>query len=72
MHHANAGGDGVARDDKATAWPSAELAFVGAETPVMILISVDLPAPFSPSRAWMEPRERDRDVLERLHAREGS
>ena len=27
----------------------------GATTPAMILISVDLPAPFSPSTAWMRP-----------------
>ena len=27
----------------------------GWTTPVMILMSVDLPAPFSPSRAWISP-----------------
>ena len=27
----------------------------GATTPAMILISVDFPAPFSPSTAWMRP-----------------
>ena len=29
-----------------------------ATTPAMILISVDLPAPFSPSTAWIEPRRQ--------------
>ena len=38
----------------------------------MILISVDLPAPFSPSSAWIEPpRIVDRHVLQRQHAGEG-
>jgi hypothetical protein len=27
----------------------------GATTPAMILMSVDFPAPFSPSTAWMRP-----------------
>ena len=27
----------------------------GRTTPAIVLISVDLPAPFSPSTAWIEP-----------------
>ena len=35
-------------------------------------MSVDLPAPFSPTRAWdLAAPERERDVVESLHAREG-
>ena len=31
-------------------------------TPARILISVDLPAPFSPTRAWISPRRRVRST----------
>ena len=35
--------------------PTATLPLSGTTTPEMILISVDLPAPFSPSSAWTSP-----------------
>ena len=34
----------------------------GATTPARILISVDLPAPFSPSTAWMRPASTTRSA----------
>ncbi len=41
----------------------------GCTTPAMILIRVDLPAPFSPSTAWMRPRSKfDPGVFERMDA----
>ena len=41
---------------KRTACPSRRISpSVGATTPEMILISVLLPAPFSPITAWIEP-----------------
>ena len=41
----------------------------GATTPAMILISVDLPAPFSPSTAWMRPASTvEIGILQRAHA----
>ena len=41
----------------------------GATTPAMILISVDLPAPFSPRIAWMLPACKDQArILQRAHA----
>ena len=37
----------------------------------MILISVDLPQPFSPTRQWILPRlDAQIDVLQRVHAGE--
>ena len=41
----------------------------GATTPAMILISVDLPAPFSPRIAWMRPASTTRcGLLQGAHA----
>ena len=41
----------------------------GRWAPVMTLISVDLPAPFSPTSAWTSPASQvERDPLERLDA----
>src|SRR5438105_11730517 len=34
----------------------------GATAPVMILMSVDLPAPFSPTSAWTSPCRRSNDT----------
>ena len=34
----------------------------GRYRPVMILISVDLPAPFSPTRAWISPGRRSSET----------
>jgi hypothetical protein len=46
----------AAGDAKVTGWPSSRISpSSGATTPDMILIRVDLPAPFSPSTAWMRP-----------------
>ena len=39
-------------------WPSS-----GCTTPAMIFMSVDLPAPFSPSTAWIEPRLQAKSTL---------
>ena len=36
----------------------------GCTTPAMILISVDLPAPFSPSTAWIELRRQAKSTLD--------
>src|SRR5882762_6688850 len=41
---------------RVTAWPAiASVPASGVSAPVMILISVDLPAPFSPTSAWTSP-----------------
>ncbi len=41
-------------------------------TPATIFPSVDLPAPFSPTRAWIGPRlDREADRLQGAHAAEG-
>jgi hypothetical protein len=40
----------------------------GWTTPAMILISIDLPAPFSPSTAWILPRSQAKSTLEGAHA----
>ena len=37
----------------------------GRRTPAMILISVDLPAPFSPSTAWIVPRRQAKSTASR-------
>ena len=34
----------------------------GCSTPEMILISVDLPEPFSPTRQWTSPARKDRST----------
>ena len=40
-----------------TSWPSSSIRPASRwTTPAMILMRVDLPAPFSPSNAWMRPR----------------
>ena len=44
----------------------------GATTPAMILISVDLPAPFSPSTAWMRPASTGEARRPRARARRRS
>ena len=42
-----------------------------ATTPAMILIRVDLPAPFSPRMAWIEPRRQEKSTPSRApHAGE--
>src|SRR5580693_1936759 len=60
-----------ARDDVGLGEPGAfELAHDGMPpasgwtTPAMILISIDLPAPFSPSTAWILPRSQAKSTLE--------
>jgi hypothetical protein len=46
----------AAGDANDTGLPSSSmLPSSGVTTPAMILINVDLPAPFSPSTAWMRP-----------------
>ena len=59
---------GSAKRDRLAVEP--HLALVGLRRrPTMILISVDLPAPFSPSTAWIEPAPAGEvDLLQRPHA----
>ena len=46
----------AAGDAKETSFPSSSMRpSSGATTPAIILMSVDLPAPFSPSTAWIAP-----------------
>ena len=60
----------AAGDANATSRPSSIMRpSSGATTPAMILISVDLPAPFSPRMAWMLPAATDKlGLLQRAHA----
>ena len=57
MHHADAGGQRIAR--RAEVHLAARRSSCGRRysrcTPAMIFISVDLPAPFSPTRPWISP-----------------
>ena len=67
----NAGGHGRCRVGRRR--PRAPSSIIrpssGATTPAMILISVDLPAPFSPSTAWTRPASTvKRGLLQRPHA----
>ena len=51
---------------KATGRPARRSSPVsGARTPAMILISVDLPAPFSPRTAWIVPRRQAKSTPSR-------
>src|SRR5829696_6384807 len=53
-------------EEKATGWPSTRYApLVGWWTPASVLISVDLPAPLSPSRHITSPRPTVIDTPER-------
>src|SRR5471032_1619245 len=46
-----------------TAWPpTASVPESAVTAPVMILISVDLPAPFSPIRAWTSPARSSKET----------
>ena len=60
----------AAGESKATSAPSSTMRPAsGATTPERILISVDLPAPFSPRMAWMRPgKHGEIGVGERAHA----
>ncbi len=55
-----------------TAWPCTWISPAsGRSMPASSLLSVLLPAPFSPHSAWHEPaRDREADVLQRAHAGE--
>ncbi len=57
---------------KVTSWPSMRMVPVsGLWTPEMTLMSVDLPAPFSPTRAWISPAATAKDdVLQGPDTRE--
>ena len=61
---------GVRRVDRRPAAPSSTIApLSGRTTPASTFISVDLPAPFSPTTAWMVPRSTSRFMsVERHHA----
>jgi hypothetical protein len=56
-HHADAElAGGTAGLAIATGWPCQTICpSLGSRTPNSILTSVDLPAPFSPSSAWISP-----------------
>ena len=48
---------------KRTGLPSTDMVpSSGWTTPDMILISVDLPAPFSPSTAWIDPSAQEKST----------
>ena len=56
-----AGAAGVHRGDRT--WPCTVISpLSGVSAPVMILMRVDLPAPFSPTRAWTSPGRRSNDT----------
>ena len=56
VHHADAGGDGVGRaSERDRLAVDQDLALVGSYRPKRTFMSVDLPAPFSPSKAWTSP-----------------
>jgi hypothetical protein len=47
----------------ATATPSMVMVpEVSVTTPAITLVSVDLPAPFSPTSAWISPRRRSKST----------
>src|SRR6266852_4776356 len=53
----------VAGSIRPTGWPPTAIApESGVSAPVMILTSVDLPAPFSPTSAWTSPGARSKDT----------
>ena len=62
----------VRRGEGRPAWPSSEIEPAsGCCAPDRIFSSVDLPAPFSPSSAWISPGATSKPhIVERLHAGE--
>ena len=56
VHHPDPGLDGVAGAPEVHRFPSSRISPAsGSSSPYSMFISVDLPAPFSPSRQWISP-----------------
>ena len=63
VHGVDAERDGLVRRGERAGWPSQMTSpAVAAMTPVRSLMSVDLPAPFSPTMAWISPGSKARST----------